>query len=145
MAAAIQALCSSGFTSSLCNSFTLRHFAFSWRTRDDSPTPLPHALLSLKTLEKKNLLCFLCICMRPEKENYRIRTEPIPHALSRCYHKACDIMCNKSQTLLSRLLILYLFSNNSGIQRMCHKHAGNNAVKQRGSTGAETMTAPRIA
>lgn len=64
MAAAIQALCSLGFTSSPCNSFTLRHFAFSWKTREDSPNPpLPHISLGLKTLEKKNPLCFLCLCM----------------------------------------------------------------------------------
>lgn len=56
MAAAIQALCSSGFTSSLCNSFTLRHFAFSWRTRDDSPTPLATRSFEFEDIGKEKSL-----------------------------------------------------------------------------------------
>lgn len=50
-----------------------------------------------------------------EKENCRTRTDLIPQALSPCYHKASAITCNKSYNLHSRLFILYLFSNISGV------------------------------
>lgn len=63
MAAAIQALCSLGFTSSLGNSFTLRHFAFSWKTREDSPNPPATHSFGFEGIGKEKSLCFLYICM----------------------------------------------------------------------------------
>lgn len=98
----------------------------------------------LKTLEKKNTMCFLYICMWLEKENCRIRTDLIPRALSHCYHKASAIMCNKSYNLLSRLFILYLFSNISGVGENVPQTCSNNAVKQRANIVVETMTVPRL-
>lgn len=95
------------------------------------PAALPHILtpLGLETLEKKNPMCFLYICMWLEKENCRIRADLIPQALSHCYHKASAIMCGKKYNLLSRLFILYLFSNISGVGENVPQTCSNNAVK----------------
>lgn len=111
------------------------------------PTPLRHTLtpLGLKTLEKKNPMCFLYMCMWLEKENCRVRTDVILQALSHCYHKASAIMCNKSYNLLSRLFILYLFSNISGVGANMPQTCSNSAVKQRANIVVETMTVPRLA
>lgn len=72
MAAAIQALCSLGFTSSLCNSFTLRHFAFSWKT-EDSPSPPCHTLLWVWRNWKRKIPCasctYVCVTRRGKLEN----------------------------------------------------------------------------